>query len=804
MSPCESGPQFPQRRDATVTVVLCAEQPNVSGPAAPTRFLTMLLFSAPSAAMALAVLLPGVLLSPARLAAQVAANPAVESAEPANHLIHEKSPYLLQHAHNPVDWYPWGPAAFARARLENKPIFLSIGYSTCHWCHVMERESFENPAIAKLLNDGFVSIKVDREERPDVDATYMTFIQATTGGGGWPMTVFLTPELKPFAGGTYFPAQDSDGQPGLQTILPQVAATWREHAAEIRAQADQIVAQLQKITNPPPASGRKDTPNASLLDGAYDQLVAGFDAAHGGFGAAPKFPQPAMLNLLTRIYARRGPETPAGKKALAMDLSTLQHMSAGGIHDVLGGGFHRYSTDARWHVPHFEKMLYDQAQLAMACLDAYQITGDTEYAATARDILAYIQRDLTDPAGGGFLSAEDADSLPRAGSPQRVEGAFYVWTKTEIDAALGTADAPMFEYYYGVEPDGNVPPGSDARGELRGKNVLDATGRTVAATAAKFSGNADQVRTNLERDRAKLLAVRAQRPRPLRDDKIITAWNGLAISAFARAYQVLGDPMYLEAAGKAAAFLQANLYNPVSGKLTRSHRHGPSETGGFADDYAFLVQGLLDLYAADFDPGRLRWAEALQQTEDNLFWDEAGGGYFDTAGVDPNLLLRSKTDEDGAEPSANSVSALNLARLGQMLDNAADTKRARLVMQAAENTLRQAPLALPQMLVALDFQLGPIRQIVVAGVPGTPATAAMLRVARKPFLPRSVILLADGGAGQEFLSAHVNFFKDLKPLAGQATAYVCQDFTCHLPTSDVAVLATLLQGDTARTGSPAH
>jgi uncharacterized protein YyaL (SSP411 family) len=761
----------------------------------------MLFFSARAPAMALAVLLPGALFFPACLLAEL---PAPARAEPANHLSGEKSPYLLQHAHNPVDWYPWGPAAFARARLENKPIFLSVGYSTCHWCHVMERESFENPAIAKLLNDSFVAIKVDREERPDVDAAYMTFIQATTGGGGWPMTVFLTPELKPFAGGTYFPAQDSDGQPGLQTILPQVAATWRQHAVEIRSQADQILAQLQKITVNPSANGRKDTPNASLLEGAYDQLVARFDQAHGGFGAAPKFPQPALLNLLTRISARSGPATATGKQALAMDLSTLQHMTAGGIHEVLGGGFHRYSTDARWHVPHFEKMLYDQAQLASACLDAYQITGTAEYAATARDILAYIQRDLTDPAVGGFFSAEDADSLPRADSKQRVEGAFYVWTKAEIEAALGTAEAPIFEYYYGVEPDGNVPAGSDARGELRGQNVLDSTGRTLAATAAKFSVSDELVRTNLERDRARLLAVRAQRPRPLRDDKIITAWNGLAISAFARAYQVLGDPLYLEAAAKTAEFLRANLYDPASGQLKRSYRQGPSETGGFADDYAFLIQGLLDLYAADFNPGHLQWAEALQQTEDSLFWDQAGGGYFDTAGADPNLLLRSKTDEDGAEPSANSVSALNLARLGQILDNAADTERALQVTQAAESTLRRAPLALPQMLVALDFQLGPIRQIVVAGAPGTLATEAMLRAARKPFLPRSVILLADGGVGQEFLATHVGLFKDLKPLAGQATAYVCQNFTCHLPTSDVAVLATLLRDEPVRSNPPAH
>ena len=657
----------------------------------------------------------------------------------------------------------------------------------------MERESFENPAIAKLMNESFVSIKVDREERPDVDATYMTFIQATTGGGGWPMTVFLTPELKPFTGGTYFPPEDRDGQPGLKTILPKIAEAWKEHAPEIRTQANQIITQLQKFTAPAPAEAGQDGSRPSLIDAGYEQLAARFDAEHGGFGDAPKFPQPVTLNLLTRVHARHGQDTPEGKKALEMDLSTLRHMAVGGIHDHLGGGFHRYSTDARWHVPHFEKMLYDQAQLAIVYLEAYQITGDEEFAATARDILAYVQRDLTDPASGGFLSAEDADSLPQADSKERVEGAFYVWTKDEIDAALGAEDAPVFEDYYGVEKNGNIPAASDARGELRGKNVLDATGRTVDATAAKFGRNAAQIRASLDKSRVRLLAVRSQHPRPRRDDKIITAWNGLAISAFARAYQVLGDPAYLEAADKAASFLRVSLYDPKSGKLTRSYRQGASETAGFADDYAFLIQGLLDLYEADFRPERLRWAEALQKTQDDLFWDAKNGGYFNTAGTDPNLLLRSKSDDDGAEPSANSVAALNLSRLGQMLENEEDTKRSARVVQAFGAALRRAPLALPQMLVALDFQLGPTRQIVIAGTPGAADTTAMLQAARTPFLPCSIILLADGGAGQEFLAARVDLFKDIKPLDGKATAYVCQNYVCHLPTNDLATLRSLVR-----------
>ncbi len=723
------------------------------------------------------------------LRAQTAAPPVPEHT---NRLIHEKSPYLLQHAHNPVDWYPWGEEAFAKARKENKPIFLSVGYSTCHWCHVMERESFENPAIAKLMNDSFVSIKVDREERPDVDATYMTFIQATTGGGGWPMTVFLTPELKPFTGGTYFPAEDSGGQPGLKTILPKITDAWHQHGPEIVKQADQILAKLREFTTTPASQPSKATPSIALLDAGYQQLAGRFDAEHGGFGDAPKFPQPVTLDLLTRVYARHGADSPEGKRALEMDLATLRHMAAGGIHDHLGGGFHRYSTDARWHVPHFEKMLYDQAQLAIAYLEAYQITGDEEFADTARDILAYVQRDLTDPTTGGFLSAEDADSQATADSAERVEGAFYVWTQADLNRVLGADDAPLFDWYYGVEKDGNVPAQSDARGELRGQNVLDATGRTPDEAAAKFKRPVEQVNASLAASRAKLLAARANRPRPRRDDKIITSWNGLAISAFARAYAVLGDPAYLAAASKAAGFLQASLYEAKTGQLTRSYRQGASATAGFADDYAFLIRGLFDLYEADFQPDHLRWAETLQKTQDVLFWDAKNGGYFNTAGTDPNLLLRSKTADDGAEPSASSVAALNLARLGQALENEGYTKRAANVLQAFDATLQRAPLALPEMLVALDFQVGPTRQIVVSGTRDAPDTAAMLKAAREPFLPDSIILLADNGASQEFLASHVDLFKDLKPLDGKATAYVCENFTCHLPTSDLAAMQKLL------------
>jgi uncharacterized protein YyaL (SSP411 family) len=728
------------------------------------------------------------------------AQPAADPLTSGNHLLHEKSPYLLQHAHNPVDWYPWGEEAFAKARRENKPIFLSIGYSTCHWCHVMERESFENPAIARLLNDSFVAIKVDREERPDVDSTYMIFVEATTGSGGWPMTVFATPDLKPFAGGTYFPPTDRDGQPGLATILPEIATAWKEHRAGIMAQAGQITAKLQELTSARAggsASGEAGAPGKATLAAGFSALATGFDAAHGGFGrgGGPKFPQPMNLNFLTRVAARQGTESVDGKQALEMDLATLRAMAAGGIHDQLGGGFHRYSTDPRWHVPHFEKMLSDQAQLAIAYLEAYQLSGDPAFAGVARDTLDYMRRDLGDPATGAFFSAEDADSQPTPGSAERVEGAFYVWKEAAIAAALGAAEAPLFEAAYGIKATGNVSAASDGRGELAGENVLDATGHAPAELAAAFHLKAAEISPRLAHDRATLLALRNQRPRPRRDDKTITAWNGLAISAFARAAAVLDDPAYLETARGAAAFLQTHLYDAKTGCLTRSYLQGPGPSEGYANDYALLIQGLLDLYAADFDVTHLEWAQGLQATEDRLFWDEKAGGYFDTAlGQDPHVFLRTKNGEDNAEPSASAVSALNLGRLGQLLENDDATQRARRTINAFAPLLHASPLAAPEMLVALDFGIGPDQQIVVAGRPGAPDTLTMLRAVRHLFLPASLLILADGGAGQAYFSRQVNSFKDIHPIEnGRATAYVCQNFACQQPTTDLTVLLKLLQ-----------
>src|SRR5215471_19067303 len=542
-----------------------------------------------------------------------------------NRLGQEKSPYLLQHAHNPVDWYPWGEEAFAKACKENRPIFLSVGYSTCHWCHVMAHESFENEEVAAIMNREFVNIKVDREERPDVDRVYMTFVQATTGGGGWPMSVWLTPDLKPFVGGTYFPPEERYGQPAFKKVLERIATAWKQDHDKIVEQGSKIVEALRESQSAAPAEGKID---AAVLDAAYKQLDRSYDPKEGGFGSAPKFPRPVALNFLMRFYAR-DPKSDDGKHALNMALFTLRKMAAGGMHDHIGGGFHRYSVDRYWHVPHFEKMLYDQAQLAVAYLDAFQITRDRQYESVPRDILDYVARDMTSKEGG-FFSAEDADSpvaagglsavaLARADDPDRktAEGAFYVWTKRGIDDALGDS-AEVFDFHYGVQAHGNAPEGSDPHDEFRGKNILIAR-HTIAESAQHFKKSEAEIGNNLMRSREKLFAIRAQRPRPHLDDKIISAWNGLMISAFARAAQVIDEPRYLEVAIRSANFVRTKLYDPSRKILYRSYREGRSNIEGFADDYAFVVQGLLDLYEASFDIERLKFAIELQQTQDGCF-----------------------------------------------------------------------------------------------------------------------------------------------------------------------------------------
>ena len=735
---------------------------------------------------------------------------APEAYEHTNRLAHEKSPYLLQHAHNPVHWYAWGEEAFAKARRENKPIFLSVGYSTCHWCHVMAHESFESEEVAAIMNREFVNIKVDREERPDVDRVYMTFVQATTGGGGWPMSVWLTPNLKPFIGGTYFPPEDRYGQPAFKKVLERIAKAWKQDHDKLVEQGSKIVEALRESQSPRIAEGKL---NASVLDTAYKQLDRSHDPKEAGFGNAPKFPRPATLTFLTRFYAR-DPKSDAGKQALDMALFTLRKMGAGGMHDHIGGGFHRYSVDRYWHVPHFEKMLYDQAQLAAAYLDGFQVTRDKQYESVACDILDYVARDMTSKEGG-FFSAEDADSpLPadvvpdrraestqeseggahRASLQKTAEGAFYIWTKKEIDNALGDA-AEIFDFHYGVQPHGNAPEGSDPHDEFRGKNILIER-HTIAETAERFKKSEQEIRTSLASGRDKLFAIRSKRLRPHLDDKIIAGWNGLMISAYARAAQLL-DPAtagrYLEIATRAANFLRANLYDASRKILYRNYRGDRSDIEAFADDYAFVIQGLLDLYEASFDVEWLKFAIALQETQDRLFLDNKNGGYFSTSGKDESVFLRMKDDNDGAEPAASSIAALNLLRLSQIRDEQEMAERARKTIDVFAPTLTDFPSAMPQMLVALDYSLSKPRQIVVAGKKDAPETKALLAEVHRHFLPKTILLLADDGEGQKYLGAKNEAVRAMSLVDGKPAAYVCENFTCKAPVTDPKHLAELLR-----------
>jgi uncharacterized protein len=726
--------------------------------------------------------------------------------EHTNRLAHEKSPYLLQHAHNPVEWYSWGEEAFAKARRENKPIFLSVGYSTCHWCHVMAHESFESEEVAAIMNREFVNIKVDREERPDVDRVYMTFVQATTGSGGWPMSVWLTPDLKPFVGGTYFPPEERYGQPAFKKVLERIATAWKEDHDKIVEQGSKIVEALRESQSATPGEGKID---GSVADAAYRQIDRSYDSKEGGFGNAPKFPRPVTLNFLTRFHAR-DPKSDTGKHALDMALFTLRKMAAGGMHDHVGGGFHRYSVDRYWHVPHFEKMLYDQAQLAVAYLDAFQITKDKQYESVARDILDYVARDMASKEGG-FFSAEDADS-PVVGidapSHKTAEGAFYVWAKKEIDDALGDS-AEVFDFHYGVQAHGNAPEGSDPHDEFRGKNILIER-HTIAETAEHFRNTGilpvgpagvspavqrpeAAVRQLLKQSRDKLFAIRAKRPRPHLDDKIIAAWNGLMISAYARGAQVLDDSRYLEIATRAANFVRANLYEEKSKLLYRSYREGRSNIEGFADDYALVIQGLLDLYEASFDVEWLKFAIQLQEIQDRLFFDEKNGGYFSNSGRDKNVFVRMKDDNDGAEPAASSIAALNLLRLSQIYNDPKMAERAKKTIDAFATILLQFPSGMPQMLVAVENSLGKPRQIVIAGKKDSSETKTLLKEVHRHFLPNTIVILADASEGQKYLGEANEAIRAMSLVEGKSAAYVCENFTCKAPVTGPEKLAKLLK-----------
>ena len=723
-----------------------------------------------------------------------------------NALAHEKSPYLRQHADNPVAWQPWGEAAFAQARAENKPIFLSIGYSTCHWCHVMAHESFENAAIAALLNEHFVAIKVDREERPDVDRVYMAYVQGLTGHGGWPLSAWLTPELKPFYGGTYFPPEDRHDRPSFPAILRAIAGGWKNERDKLVAEGERVLGALRdyhggrRTEDGEQATG--DSPLAvaggAACEKCFQYFYENFDAAHGGFGGAPKFPRASNLNFLFRAAAMQGATSEAGAEAIKYAAATLRAMARGGIHDHVGGGFHRYSVDEGWFVPHFEKMLYDQAQIALNCLKARQATGDERFAWLARDIFDYIARDLTSPTGG-FYSAEDADSAVFDGAgerrkaegegrkPEHAEGAFYVWTAAELRAVLNE-DFALVAAHFGVEENGNVPRQLDPQGEFSGKNIF-AQRRTLAETAKQFSLTPEEANERLLAALGKLRRARAGRPRPHLDDKIITAWNGLMISALARGAQVLGDPDLLAAAVRAAEFVERELHDASRGVLFRCWREGRGAAEGFAEDYAYFVQGLLDLYEASFDARWLVWALKLQAKMDELFWDVDRGGYFNSAAGDPYLVLRLKEDYDGAEPAPSSVAALNLLRLAAIFHDDARRERGVRCIEAFRAQWTRAPHALPQMLCALELALEPPRHVVLAGDPAAEDFRALAAVLHERLGPRRSILRA--GAAVPWTSA-------MAPMDGHAVAYVCEDFTCQLPVTEPAALRHLLMANPGR------
>jgi uncharacterized protein YyaL (SSP411 family) len=708
-----------------------------------------------------------------------------------NRLARERSPYLLQHASNPVDWYPWGEEAFARARRENKPIFLSIGYSTCHWCHVMEHESFENPDIAAVLNDGFVSIKVDREERPDVDRVYMTFVQSTTGSGGWPMTVFLTPELKPFYGGTYFPPASKWGRPGFIDLLGEIGRVWTHDRARVDYASAELFDRLKAVSGADgrsPADATVAGPDA-LSDGV-EQYSTAFDGRRGGFGDAPKFPRPSELLFLLREHARTGAEAP-----LEMAAATLRAMALGGMRDHLGGGFHRYSVDGDWRVPHFEKMLYDQAQLVIAYLEAAQaLRQGPEYAtaeffaAVAEDTLTYVARDMRD-GHGGFYSAEDADSVPPDGGPKK-EGAFYVWSGAEIDALLG-GDAGVVRARFGIEDAGNAP--SDPHGEFEGQNILY-TSQSIEDIGARTGRSADAIVAALGEARQRMFEARAARPRPHLDDKVLTSWNGMMIAAFARAARTLPSRPeageWLATARAAAGFIRSRLWNEASRTLLRRYRDGDASIDAYAEDYACLVWGLLELFQADGDPAWLDWARRIQARQDELFWDEQDGGWFSTTGRDPSVLLRLKEDYDGAEPSASSVSVHNLLTLAHLAGDAGASRRAERTLGRYGPKAGRAARAIPMMLAALSAWHAGASQIVIVGEEDDTRPLAATVAGR--YLPFA-IQIPVAPAHQPALGAALPFVAAMTARDGRATAYVCRDFTCRAPVTAPDALAAELQ-----------
>lgn len=682
-----------------------------------------------------------------------------------NRLIKEKSPYLLQHAHNPVDWYPWGEEAFTRARAEDKPVFLSIGYSTCHWCHVMAQECFEDDEVAGLLNKGFVSVKVDREERPDLDQIYMGACQALTGQGGWPLSVFMTPDRKPFFAGTYFPRRSRFGITGFMELLPRLAALWRDQREQAVEAGEQL---LQAVLEQGRRKAEELLPGTGVLDDAYRRLRDSFDERYGGFGGVPKFPMPHRLTFLLRYWKRTGEP-----KALQMVFSTLKSMARGGIFDQIGYGFHRYSTDELWLAPHFEKMLYDQALLAIAYLEAYQATGDEEFAVTARAVFEYLLRDLRTPEGA-FCAAEDADTGGE-------EGLFYLWTPADMAGVLGEERGRLSAEYFGVTEKGNY-------GE--GRSILHrGHDHERFASEKGFSPAALEVEVNGLR--ALLQEARNRRERPFKDDKIITSWNGLAITALAGGASVLGEQLYADAAAAAAVFIREKMFSP-DGRLLRRYREGEAAFSAYLDDYAFLVWGLLELYKATFDPAHLEWAVSLNESMLGLFTGNGEALQFRGNDCDEDLPASIDT-YDGAIPMGNSVAALNLLKLSRLTGRQDWWERGEAIIRAFGGDLQGSPLAFTQMLAALDFAIGPSAELVIADDSSPAEAGKMAAAGRRHFHPNIVMLYHPAGPEKENIEKIAPFIEPMTAPRGGAAAYLCLNHTCLSPVADAAGLEALLK-----------
>ncbi|MBW2690363.1 MAG: thioredoxin domain-containing protein [Deltaproteobacteria bacterium] len=683
-----------------------------------------------------------------------------------NRLIDEKSPYLLQHAHNPVDWYPWGEEAFSRARKEGKLIFLSIGYSTCHWCHVMAHESFEDVEVAALLNRDFISIKVDREERPDIDQVYMQVCQRLTGSGGWPLTIIMTPDGIPVFAGTFLPKHDRYARMGMMNLLPTLMDRWKSDPETLLASGEKVLESLRPKEQVV-SSNKLDQQVFSVAENLFKKS---FDKKYGGFGNAPKFPRPHSLVFLLRRYRQTG-----DARLLEMAEVTLQAMRRGGIYDQVGFGFHRYSTDKEWLVPHFEKMLYDQAGLALAYIEAYQVTGRDEYARTVGEIFTYMLRDMSAPEGG-FYSAEDADS-------EGEEGKFYLWSEEEITHILGKQDADLFKQVYATEKDGNFD--DEITGEDTGTNILHLA-QPLVDQSKKVGITRNRLREKMDQDLHKLFIERETRVRPHRDDKIITAWNGLMISALARGGQALGEAQYVATAELTADFILTKLRNK-DGRLLRRYRDGEAAIPAFADDYAFLARGLLDLYAATLEPQRLGQAVELADDLVKLFHDEENGGLYESASDAEQLVLRPKNAFDGALPAASSVALEVYSRLFLLTaDVRWQTLADRLLLALSSEVLRY-PAGYAQLLQGAAWLLDPSREVVISGTPGTETFNAMHAVIKDSYAPESVFILRPTNGSAEIIKL-APYVEWMLPVGDKAAAYVCQDFTCQKPLTDPQAL----------------